>query len=357
MCYQKKLIISAGGTGGHLYPAQALAHELKESHEVLFVAGGLDENKYFDKSRYAYSAIPVATFSFSKPWQVISRTPKIFKGFNMSKKIIKTFCPDAIIGFGSYYTLPILSAAAYHRIPIFLHEQNSFPGKVNRLFSRYARIVGVTFPESLLFFKENAQLVSFPQLNRCISREKDDPWGYFGLQNEKLTILVFGGSQGGRGLNRLFLETLSFMDPKCQVLHFTGNKETQKWAQLQYKNFSIPHCVKVFEERMDLAWEIADIAVTRAGAATINELIYYSIPAIVIPFPYAADNHQFHNAQHFTVDVGGGIMLIEEKTSKESLSKALTTLISKRSDYRNSIESYKKNKKTIRFADIIREHI
>lgn len=147
---KKKIILSAGGTGGHLFPAQVIASELKKSCEVLFVGGGLSKSRYFQRDLFSFEEICCATFSLSKPWKIIQGGKTIFKGLIESRKILREFKPDIVVGFGSFYTLPILIAAIWAKIPIVLHEQNAIPGKVNRLFSRFAKMTAITFPKSAI---------------------------------------------------------------------------------------------------------------------------------------------------------------------------------------------------------------
>lgn len=234
---------------------------------------------------------------------------KIARGVLQCRALVNEFSPDAVVGFGSFYTLPVLVAAKLQKIPIVLHEQNSIPGKVNRLFSPYARVTGLTFPESASHLKGPTRLVDFP-LRSC---GEDDPWRYFGLEPGRKTLLIFGGSQGAKRLNALFLEAVKELDD-VQVLHF-GVETTL------YQELGIPHVVKPFEPKMHLALAIADLAITRAGAGTIAELNHTKTPAILVPFPYATDNHQEKNARAFV----GGEVYIEKELSAETLVHAIRT--------------------------------
>lgn len=337
--------MSAGGTGGHLFPAQAVAESLKE-YEILFVAGGLQSSRFFDRVQFPYKEISSATFSLAKPHKLLRSASRIVKGSFQSHQIIRSFSPDLVVGFGSFYTLPLLLAAKMHRIPIILHEQNAHAGRVNRLFSRFAHTTAVTFPVDL---KGNLQQVRFP----LRSQKKEDPWHYFGLERGEPVLLVYGGSQGALRLNELFLEAITHLSG-YQVLHFTGDHFTgEKCESIQrfYEKLGIRHCVKPFEPNIHLALEIADLAICRAGAGTIADLIEKERPAILIPFPHATADHQRKNGLHFV----GGEVYVERELTAERLAKAISNfpLLEKK----QAIQNYKKNNDLIDLSDLIRDII
>lgn len=340
---KKRVILSAGGTGGHLFPAKAVADELKESCELLFVAGGLSKTPYFDRS-FAYQEIQTATFSFSHPIQVLKGGMKLAKGIVQSRRILKTFQPDLVVGFGSFYTLPLLVAAKLEKIPILLHEQNALPGKVNRLFSRFATKTGITFPGSGRYLKGESIEVAFP----LRQSQGGSPWDYFGLE-KKPTMLVFGGSQGSKAINEEMIRSAKAF-AHYQVIHFVGKHGDVRATQMAYEAARITHRVKEFEGRFDLALQIADLAICRAGASTIAELIANTLPAVLIPFPFASDNHQVNNATFFTDVVGGGKMLLEKDINQLS-----TMLPFDLEMYKKNIARHQKERKLMNFAQLIRE--
>lgn len=339
MNQRKKVILSAGGTGGHLFPAQAVADKLQGKCEILFVGGGLGKSRYFDQSKYSFAEISTATFSLKSPWRGLF---PIFRGIFQSLRILRKFKPDVVVGFGSFFTFPLLVAAKLYRVPILLHEQNSLPGKVNRIFSRHAVTTAITFPETAKLLKGKSLRVAFP-LRWVASRlDKKMALSYFGLEEGVKTILVFGGSQGGAGLNRLFLDVVPSLPKEIQVIHFTGNAETKEKASAVYRECGVRSCVKEFEAKMDLAWNLADMAFTRAGASTISELMEWEVPALLIPFPFATDQHQTKNGKHFTDVVRGGVMFIEEKTNPPELKEAIETLLKTQKIRKGLIQEYKR---------------
>lgn len=291
---RKKVLIAAAGTGGHLFPAQALAQELLcQGVDVLFVGHGLSNNRYFKKEEFAYNDVSSAT-----PFRTnaLKAFLEIGKGTKKSREILREFEPDLVVGFGSFHSFPVLAAALLSKVPIVLFEANSIPGKVNRLFSRWAEFSAVHFPEAGQRLYGHSREVAMPLWKGALStREKAR--GYFSLDPKKDTLLVFGGSQGALSINALVIETASHWADDFQVIHFTGEKKALADVQKKYEELGIAACVKEFETRMDLAWQAATLAVCRAGAATLAELIEYEVPAILLPYPHASDDHQNKNAE------------------------------------------------------------
>jgi len=372
MMKQKKVILSAGGTGGHLFPAQVIGDQLGYHCDLLFVGAKLAQNRFFDSQRFPFKEIPASPFS-------VKKILTILQGVAISRKIIKEFQPDLVIGFGSYFTFPLLLSALLMGVPIMLHEQNALPGRVNRLFSPFAKTTAVSFPKTVdLLRGENIVEVTFPLrqtriLDKVSSeigqifdgsspcarlREKRiDSWEYFGLEKGKTTILVFGGSQGAKALNHLFMEIVPALTLDTQILHFTGDRESAHLASSLYKRLGYRYSVKDFEERMECAFEVADCALTRAGAATIAELVEWEKPALLIPFPFAKDDHQVVNGQHFVEDVKGGALLLQKRATPLLLKTTLFQLMEEREEKKKNIQKYKESKKLKEFPDLIIEFL
>lgn len=318
----KKIIITVGGTGGHVYPAMALARQLMKqdsSLEILFIGGGLTKNRFFDRNSFLHHEVSCGNLSKRNPLSLLYDAGKISTGIWSSFRLLKRFQPDLIVGFGSYHTVPVLAAANLCRIPFILHEANSVPGKVNRFFSKYALATGVYFPESIKRLKGKAEEVGLPLREgyQNTHHEKMKARESFQLDPQKLTLLVFGGSQGARAINQLFVESIQFLSrdliEKIQVLHFTGETALKEKIELTYAENGLKSVVKVYEPQMDIAWAAADLMVSRSGAGTIAEAIAFGVPGILIPYPYAMDNHQEKNAD-FMVDRVKGAIKLEEKS-------------------------------------------
>lgn len=368
MQQKKKVLIAAGGTGGHIFPALALARQLSANPniEVVFAGGNLERNRYFDKGAYPFHSTTCGAFSSKNPLKVIRSLGKIGRGLWQSHRAIAKFRPDLAVGFGSYYTFPALLAALFHRVPVVLHEANSIPGKVNRLLSRYALVTGIHFPDTALHMLGKTTVVGMP-LRPGFKKDSvsvEEARNYFGLDSSKLTLLVFGGSQGAQAINNCVIKTLcSCINPSVgenlQVIHVTGDPEATSAIRYRYREWNISACVKDFESRMDLAWQAADFAIARAGAGTLSEAIEYEVPAILVPFPRAADNHQELNADFMVKTVGGAEKLLERDLDEQRLMHTIASWLAdgaaKAQEMKKRIATYKKEKELQDLAGLIQE--
>lgn len=348
---KKRIIFSAGGTGGHLFPAQAVAASLEKSATLLFVGGGLSKNPYFNRAQFDFKEIQTATINFKSPLKLIKASFKILSGFFKSRKIIAAFKPDMVVAFGSFYTFPLLLAALSKKVPIVLHEQNAIPGKVNRLFAKKALFTGITFSQTQKYLQGKCVEVAFPERFPLVRKDKKASLDYFGLHLNKITLLAFGGSQGGSGINRLMKQIAPLLPKEIQILHFIGKHDKASTFTDLYNQLGLVSCVKEFENKMDEAWNVADFALTRAGAATITEAISWEVPSILIPFPYAAENHQEKNAEHFVQETKGGFMFVEKTLDAYEIKKAVDKLV--KGDFKDNIVAYKKEKKLKKFDELI----
>lgn len=311
-----KVLIVAGGTGGHVYPAVAIGECFKKHiQEVIFVGrkSSFEEQKYDNYGFKQYSIIASqfnldlkSTFLF-----IINFIRGVFESF----KIIKNEKPNAIIGLGGYVSAPVVFAAIIMRIKLFLHEQNIVPGRTNRIFSKFAEKVFLGFPDENNFFREKGIFTGNPLREIIKTKEESKALYFFNFDNHRPTLLVFGGSGGSNRLNIVFSkiaeEILNLVD--INIIFITGEKFYDKIVQ----EFPQDHRLKVFSylEEMNLAYSISDLAVTRGGAMTLSELSFFGIPSVIIPFPFARDNHQLKNAQY--LEKRGCLEIIEEKELTE----------------------------------------
>lgn len=313
---RKRIILSAGGTGGHLYPAQEIARQLAPHADTLFVGGRLAGSPFFDQS-FPFQEIPCATFSLRKPATVLAGCPKLWKGVRASRRILKAFQPDLVVGFGSFFSLPMLLAARLAGVPIALHEQNTVPGKVNTLFSRTAKVTGITFPKTADYLKGETLPVAFPVRSFPEKTRTDPP-----------TLMIMGGSQGAQRLNTLALQALPLLRTPVHVCHYTGSEPLAKQARAVYTKCGLLHEVKPFEPRITEVYARASLALCRAGAGTIAELMASQTPALLVPFPYATHDHQTHNARFFVDTVGGGALIPENELTAQRLADTLESMLS-----------------------------
>lgn len=316
-----RILIAAGGSGGHLLPAQQLARDLAKDGEILFAGFRLDESPFFDRQNFSYQSISSAPFRLSL-FGFFSFIRGAIRGLIESIRLIRRFQPDVIVGFGSYHVFPVLFATMILRRPLVLFEANCLLGKVNRLFARYAKIVASQF--SLTQEMENSKLVPLLPWNR-ISKIMDQKQAraLLGLDANKPTFLVFGGSQGAMFINRRIPQVL----PKdAQVIHLAGNDREAALVTESYSKADIFAIVKSFESNMPSVYAASDYAICRSGAGTVAELIQHGIPALLIPFPHAAENHQHLNAEFLAKKICGATMLCEQFANEESLQIAIEFL-------------------------------
>jgi UDP-N-acetylglucosamine--N-acetylmuramyl-(pentapeptide) pyrophosphoryl-undecaprenol N-acetylglucosamine transferase len=295
-----KLIISAGGTAGHLFPAVDFATLVSQRRDIVFIGHGLNSSPYFKKELFPFHEITAAPLG----WLFI---PKLLKGVFESIKILRKEKPDEIIGFGSYHTFPLLIASLLLRKKLFLFEANRTLGKVNAFFKPFSTLLS-QFP---------IQGVE-PVLTPLLPWKKKASWGkkeardHYQLDPDRRTVLVFGGSQGAKFLNEEIPPILNELD--VQVLHFG----------LDSSPYKVPSCVKKFEHSMEIAFAAADLVIARSGAGTISELLLYKIPSILIPYPFAY-GHQEDNALYLS-SIGGAKVIKQADFSKEVFLKTFQNL-------------------------------
>lgn len=363
----KRVMIATGGTGGHIFPAVALAQQIKEEFcdaEVLFVGGGLDRNKYFDRTAYAWQSVESATFAGKSPVALCGSCFRIVSGIRQSCAIIRRFKPDLLVGFGSYYSFPPLVAARLMSVPFILHEANSVPGKVNKFLSRWAASTGVHFPGTASLVEGKAVEVGMP-LRKGFRKgmvSAAEARHYFGLDEGKRTVLVFGGSQGAQTINDHFLSAMEKFHggAEFQVVHIAGDDASACDLRAGYQRLSIDACVKPFETRMDMAWQAADAVICRSGAGAVAELLEFEVPAILIPFARAADDHQNYNADFIVDTVGGGVKVPESRLPAGILKEALAEMFdrsgSRLQKHREAMAEYKRKARTRDMLSLVRDH-
>ncbi len=361
----KSILIAAGGTGGHLFPAQGLAGHLQKkgaAYEIVFMGKGLATNPFFKRDLFTYKDVESAPFSYRNGMKNIKA---LCKGTWQAFCFLGKFCPDVVVGFGSFHSFPVLLAAKLRGIPIIVFESNSIPGRVNRLFSNGAVFSTVQFPVAKKYLKGKCLEVRVPfwrfQENHLVTKE--EALAYFSLSPNVCTFLVFGGSQGARFINEVFIDALQAIGSKVkhlQVIHLTGKATSQEEMKKIYQDKGILACVKSFEENMQFAWALADVAICRSGAATLSELIHFEVPAILIPYPSAADNHQLKNAI-FMEEMGGAFCLEEKSMCTDNLRHLIEQFVDSDNNVahtmKGSIQEFKKKQTSISLSDVVEEFI
>ncbi|MDE3045552.1 MAG: UDP-N-acetylglucosamine--N-acetylmuramyl-(pentapeptide) pyrophosphoryl-undecaprenol N-acetylglucosamine transferase [Verrucomicrobiota bacterium] len=314
---KRKVLIAAGGTGGHLLPAQQLAQLVEEQgSEVLFAGYKLDRSPYFSRDRFRFREI--ASAPLKKRKTTLAR--KLLQGFFQALWLLLRERPHVIVGFGSYHVAPVLFAAALLRKKIILYEPNRILGKVNRLLVPFAQKIAVQFP--LDSHPKFVPISLFPWI-RAQPLEKEAACRELGLDPKRRVLLIFGGSQGASFLNETMPEVVRQLG-EVQVIHLAGSDEAANSVRELYAKANVSAVVKGFESKMHVAYSAADFAVCRSGAGTIGELLYFQLPALLIPYPYAADDHQQHNAE-FLTSLGGCVTLAQPQATPPALVETIQT--------------------------------
>ena len=315
-----KFILSGGGTGGHIYPAIAIADELKSRFpdaEFLFV-GAKDkmEMQKVPQAGYVIKGLWIAGLQRRLTFDNALFPIKLISSLWESRKIIKEFKPDVVIGTGGFASGPLLQMAASAGIPTVIQEQNSYPGITNKLLSKKANAICVAYENLERFFPKGKIILTGNPVRQDlidIENKRDEAIQYFKLVDNKKTLLVLGGSLGARRINQLIEKELeNFRSQNVQVIWQCGKLYFEDYKKHNKGNVQ----VVAFVERMDLVYAAADIIVSRAGASSVSELCIVGKPVIFIPSPNVAEDHQTRNAQAI-VDKKGAIMLKESELDSQ----------------------------------------
>jgi UDP-N-acetylglucosamine--N-acetylmuramyl-(pentapeptide) pyrophosphoryl-undecaprenol N-acetylglucosamine transferase len=324
-----RMVVAGGGTGGHLFPGLAVAEAwVRSGHgPVLFVGSkhGL-EARVVPAKGFAFVSLPVRAargrgwygwFEFS-----VQGSLALF----LAWKAVRRFHPQVVVGLGSYSSVPVILAARALRIPVVLLEQNAHPGLANRLLARFASCVCTAFAESSAFFPAGKTVHTGNPVRVLTPRQE-----VLKQPTEKFTLLVLGGSQGARSLNRAMVEAAGLLKSEgCEVslIHQTGAADLE-WVTQEYAATGVPAEVHAFIDDMAEAYARAHLVVSRAGATTLAELATLGKPAILVPYPFAADDHQRANAEVW-VKAGAADMILDRELSGPLLAAKIRALASDR---------------------------
>jgi UDP-N-acetylglucosamine--N-acetylmuramyl-(pentapeptide) pyrophosphoryl-undecaprenol N-acetylglucosamine transferase len=311
---QLKILIAAGGTGGHVFPAIAIADEikkLKSNAEVLFVGTkGKIESRVVPLRGYSLVFIWISGFHRSVRMDNLLFPIKVLVSLVQSFFLMKRFQPDIVMGTGGYVCGPVLYIASLLGIPTVVHESNSFPGITTRMLSTRATIIFTAFSATACWLKrkDNIELVGTPTRDVLGTVSREDGIRYFNLDPSKKTVLVFGGSLGAASINQAVKYLVKdFVDVHMQIIWQTGKND----SLLAKEMATMKNCwVDTFIDKMEYAYSAADVVVCRAGATTLAELTRLGKASVLIPYPYAAADHQTINAQTL-VDAGAAEMIAD----------------------------------------------
>ena len=318
-----RFIIAGGGTGGHIFPAIAIANALKllqPDSEILFVgAKGKMEMEKIPEAGFSIEGLDIAGFNRSSLIKNISLPYKLIKSYLQVRKIINKFKPDAVIGVGGYSSFPVLKYAQHQGIATFIHESNSFAGKSNILLGKKAVKIFVASDGMEKFFPKNKILISGNPVRKSIFHStvsRAEGIRFFGLQENKKTILAVGGSLGARSINEALANGLDkFKSNDFQVIWQTGKATATIYKEKgkEYTNV----WVNEFIQQMEMGYAAADIVISRSGAMAVSELCVTKKPVIFVPFPFAAEDHQTVNAVRLVKKKAA--MMIQDSEAKDKL--------------------------------------
>lgn len=353
-----KFILSGGGTGGHIYPAIAIANELKSRFpdaEFLFV-GAQDkmEMQKVPQSGYAIEGLWIAGLQRKLTLQNAMFPLKLVNSLWKSRKIIKKFKPDVVIGTGGFASGPLLQVANSLNIPTVIQEQNSYPGITNKLLSKKANAICVAYENLERFFPKDKIVFTGNPVRQDIldiDSKRSEALSYFNLDENKKTLLIIGGSLGARRINQLIAKEIDFLrNNNLQIFWQCGNL-----YMTDYKHFSETENVQVvsFIDRMDLIYAAADFVISRAGASSVSELCLVGKPTIFIPSPNVAEDHQTKNAKAI-VDKNGAL-LIKESELDEKFESVFNKLIHDENLQKSLSENMKKLAKPNATKDIVEQ--
>lgn len=330
-----RMIVTGGGTGGHIYPAISICKRVKigiPECDILYVGSHYGpEGTLVKKERIAYRAISVRGFDRKHLFKAIRAGLLLVKSFYQSYKILKAFRPDLVIGTGGYVSGPVVLMASFMGIDTMIHEQNAIPGWTTSMLSRVAKKVLISYKESIPYFKHTNRLFytgnpvreEFSRIDKAEARAK------LGFKEDDVVIFTTGGSLGAQTINRLaiLIAGLIIDRPKVHLFHVTGKRYYDQFMAdlpLEYQHDRV-HVIDYSHEIVELMAS-ANLAVSRSGALALAEMAVLKLPAILIPSPNVANNHQEHNAKavHKT---GASMMLLESELTDERFTDLLTQIL------------------------------
>ncbi len=324
-----KIILSGGGTGGHIYPALTIADQLKKlkpDAEIIFVGTrqGLEKD-IIPRYGYTLKFIDVAGFNRSFSLETFRSAGKLFIGIYDARRVLSEVKPDLVIGTGGYVCGPVVFMAALKNIPTCIQEQNALPGVTNKILSRYVKKVFLGYQEAARYLpaKTTVEYTGNPVREEILTKNRKVAIAELGLDPEKKTILVSGGSRGAKSINKAMLDAEMILSGRhdVQVLHATGAANYEKYIEEVNKRNHLASniIIRPYLHNMPGALAAADLAIFRSGAIGLAELTARGIPSILVPYPYATDNHQEFNARAIEANGAAKVILDRDLTGDRIL--------------------------------------
>ncbi|MFC3882671.1 undecaprenyldiphospho-muramoylpentapeptide beta-N-acetylglucosaminyltransferase [Bacillus songklensis] len=320
-----RVLVSGGGTGGHIYPALALINEIKKYHrDVEFLYVGTEkglESTIVKRAGVPFKSVEISGFKRKISFDNVKTIMRFLKAVQMSKQYIREFKPDVVIGTGGYVCGPVVYAAHKSGVPTIIHEQNSVPGLTNKFLSKYVDKVAICFEQAAAYFpEEKVVLTGNPRASEVLHQDGGKGKESVGLTQGKKAVLIVGGSRGARPINDAFLQILDKVGSKdYEILYITGDVHYDKVLD-EVRKVGNPSnvIIKPFVHNMPEVLAGVDLIVARAGATTLAEITALGLPSILIPSPYVTNNHQEKNARALS-DKGAAVLCLEQQLSGEQL--------------------------------------
>jgi len=334
-----RVLLSGGGTGGHVYPAIAIANRIKEEYpdaEIIFVgtAKGI-ESEIVPKYGYELKTVTVQGFKRKIDFDNVKRVFKLFKGLEESRRVVKKFKPDVVIGTGGYVSGPVLFNAAMSKIPTVVHEQNSFPGVTNKILSKVVTRVLTSFEDSHVRFPEGSReklvLTGNPVRKEILVARKNIARRNLGISEDKKMVLCYGGSGGSEEINESMKLVIENMVKEDVAFIFATGKYYYEDFKNSIENISLKPYQQVVPYLEDMANALAasDLVIGSAGAISLAEITALGKPSIIIPKAYTAENHQEYNAKSIE-SRGAGVAILEKDLTPEKLNETVFKILGNR---------------------------
>src|SRR5499427_1077802 len=319
-------VIACGGTGGHLFPGIAVAEVLQNrGHQVMLLVSEKDIYAMALSGRTNFQVEKLPTVGLPSPFSpaLFGFTRRFVESLTLCRSIYRKFNPHVVLGMGGFTSTAPVLAGRFHGIATFIHESNAVPGKANRWTARLVNAVMLGFKECAPFFpKTRTEITGTPVRTELVPLDRAESRRKLGLQEDLPTLLVMGGSQGASGINQALIKALPFLQGlPLQVIHLSGTRDERLVAD-NYHRGNVPAYIAPFHHRMEEVYSAADLVVARAGAASLAEFAGFSLPGILIPFPYATDDHQTRNAEIYA-HADAAILVKESEVSGELLARRI----------------------------------
>ena len=331
------IMISGGGTGGHIYPALTIYKTLETMVDANFLYVGTErglESRIVPKEGIPFTTLPVQGLQRKLSLDTLVTAGKTLSSLWKANQLISDFKPDIVIGTGGYVCGPLLLAAALRGIPTLIQEQNVVPGITNKILSRFVDVVAVGYEEAAPHFPRAKKVIytGNPVRPSVVTANREEARAYFGLQEDQTAILVAGGSRGARSINTAMQAVHEHYKGRedIKIIHATGTDEYRRVCEglgiPEEDVYSPTSHIVPYLDNMDMAMAASDMAIFRSGAIGLAELAVRGIPSILIPYPYAAADHQTFNAKAF-VDAGASTMIVDKELNGTRLLQAVDAML------------------------------